>query len=229
MSQKVYPEWSLVGFADDELTAQQIKKIIDTHGVRNVVETGIFEGKTTNRFRLMGVNVIGVEINPEYAENSKTLIEREGGNVEIIKKFWETNEKTLLDSSVVKIILGNSPDVMKTVAPILQKNGLTLYFLDAHWGDYWPIRDEIAVLQNYDNLIIIADDFKVPGKDWGYVSYKGKDLDWHYIEDVVNGFKKKYRYFYSRELSEKSALHGKIYIFIGPIADTLENFDGEGE
>jgi hypothetical protein len=229
MTERIYPEWSLIGFADDERTAQQIKKIVDEHHVRNVVETGVFEGKTTNRFRLMGVNVIGVEIHPEYAENSKKLIEREGGRVQIVKKFWQVDAKVLLDPSVVKIVLGNSPDVIEAVAPVLQKSGLTVYFLDAHWGDYWPIRDEIKVLQKYDNLILIADDFKVPSrKDWGYISYKGQDLDWEYIKDVVDGFGEKYRYFYSRALSEKSALHGKIYIFVGAIAETLKEFDGEG-
>jgi predicted O-methyltransferase YrrM len=228
MEKKIYPEWSLIGFADDELTARQIQKIIVDFGVKTVVETGIFEGKSTNRFRLTGVNVIGVEISPEYAENSKKLIEREGGKVQIVNKFWEADEKLLLNKSVVKIIIGNSPDVLAKIAPIVQKAPVCLYFLDAHWGDYWPINDEIKALQSYNNLIIVADDIKVPGKDWGYISYKDKDLDWDLIKDDVCGFKKNFRYFYTREVSEKSARHGKIYIFVGDIAGKVRDFDGEG-
>lgn len=229
MEKKVYPEWSLVGFGDDEMTARQIEKIIADFGVKTVVETGIFEGKTTNRFRLMGVNVIGVEISPEYAENSRKLIEREGGRVQIVNKFWEADEKLLLDKSIVKIVVGNSPDVLAKIAPVLQKEPACLYFLDAHWGDYWPIKDEIKALHSVGDLIIVADDTKVPGKkDWGYVSYKGKDLDWDFIKDDIYGFKKDFRYFYSRELGEKSMHRGKIYIFVGDIARKVRDFDGEG-
>jgi hypothetical protein len=35
-------------------------------------------------------------------------------------------------------------------------------YLDAHWNDYLPLRDELSIVRSWDNTVALIDDFKVP-------------------------------------------------------------------
>jgi len=67
-----------------------------------------------------------------------------------------------------------------------------LFFLDAHWGSYWPLRDEIKMIRTLNQYLIVIDDFFVPGKSnpssphgaFGFDVYQGRILNWNYIGDV---------------------------------------------
>jgi len=63
-----------------------------------------------------------------------------------------------------------------------------LFYLDAHWEDYWPLRDEIIEIgkTHYDNCVIVIDDCKVPGRhDIPFDQYKGKECSFEYIQDLL--------------------------------------------
>ena len=68
------------------------------------------------------------------------------------------------------------------------------FFLDAHWGKYWPIRDELRVISTLPKFIIAIDDFFVPGKsdigkprsEFGFDFYHKRILCWGYIHDSFN-------------------------------------------
>lgn len=63
-----------------------------------------------------------------------------------------------------------------------------LYFLDAHWNDYWPLRDEIKQILRLPRFAIVVDDFAVPGHpDFGFETYKEGVCDWKYIKDLFDG------------------------------------------
>jgi hypothetical protein len=50
---------------------------------------------------------------------------------------------------------------------------LPLFFLDAHWYDYWPLLDEIELITSkVPRCVIIIDDFQVPGRN-DYVFCEG--------------------------------------------------------
>jgi hypothetical protein len=65
------------------------------------------------------------------------------------------------------------------------------FFLDAHWGPSWPIRDELATIAGLDRFIVAIDDFFVPGRsdvrrargDFGFDFYHRRVLNWGYIHD----------------------------------------------
>jgi hypothetical protein len=65
------------------------------------------------------------------------------------------------------------------------------FFLDAHWGNYWPVRDELKAIAAMDRFAIAIDDFYVPEKsnrasargDFGFDFYHGRILCWGYIRD----------------------------------------------
>lgn len=69
-----------------------------------------------------------------------------------------------------------------------------MFFLDAHWGKYWPIRDEIREILRLKRSLIVIDDFFVPGKsdpskphgEYGFEVHRGSVLDWAYIRDLFD-------------------------------------------
>jgi hypothetical protein len=70
-------------------------------------------------------------------------------------------------------------------------NNRLFFFLDAHWGKYWPIRDELKAIATLDKFAIAIDDFFVPGRsnvgkargDFGFDFYRDRILCWGYIHD----------------------------------------------
>lgn len=66
---------------------------------------------------------------------------------------------------------------------------MPLYYLDAHWGDYWPLRDEIL---NIERGIVCVSDFYVGDPDmfnpipYGFDSYNGIRCDKDLIMDIVS-------------------------------------------
>ena len=63
-------------------------------------------------------------------------------------------------------------------------------YLDAHWYNYLPIREEIAALADYSQVIAGIDDFEVPGQPaWGFDNYRRRGvLTWRYIADAARDF-----------------------------------------
>ena len=80
-----------------------------------------------------------------------------------------------------------------------QTDNRYLFFLDAHWGKYWPLRAEIKTIAQLDIYLIVIDDFLVPGKsdvnkphgEFGFDLYGGRILDWAYICDLFERTKVK--------------------------------------
>jgi hypothetical protein len=47
-------------------------------------------------------------------------------------------------------------------------NDPTLFYLDAHWEEYLPLRDELQLIyNNFPRAVVLVDDFKVDD-DLGY-------------------------------------------------------------
>ena len=67
-------------------------------------------------------------------------------------------------------------------------NKNTFFYLDAHWDkDDYPLLGELKILTNISHLnpIIAIDDFKTPGKDYGFDIYEGKVCSAPFIKDIV--------------------------------------------
>jgi len=61
----------------------------------------------------------------------------------------------------------------------------SLFFLDAHWEEHWPLRDELAfVLGECLDPVVIIDDFDV-GHGLYFDEYGGQRLGFGYVEDLV--------------------------------------------
>ena len=138
-------------FGGDKYLYEEFQKLVKRYKIKNIVETGTSKGDTTLAFSKMVDKVYTIEIKKEVYLTSKKRLS------------WEKN---------IQIFLGSSSDVLRKILPSLKGN--TLFFLDAHWGHYWPILDELKEISKVPYLkesIIVIHDFYVPGKDFGFDSY----------------------------------------------------------
>lgn len=130
------------------------------------VETGTFKGNTTTALSYIFDTVYTVEINDYYHKCA---------------------QESLNHLKHVEILKGSSEAVLKTLLPTIKHNR-PLFYLDAHWEENWPLREEIIAIgkTHKDNCVIIIDDAQVPNNlDIPCDAYKGQALSYEYIKDVL--------------------------------------------
>lgn len=143
------------------------KKIMVEYNSDAFIETGLFRGGTATIIRswFPDVKIYEVEINPRYCEYGRNLFQN------------DPNTEIFLSDS--KLFLENNIDMFK-------KHTNPLFFLDAHWDPKnWPLRDEIKYISKLDSPIVLIDDFKTPGKPYGFDTYDGVECSRAYIEDLI--------------------------------------------
>jgi len=60
-------------------------------------------------------------------------------------------------------------------------------YLDAHWYDYLPLREELAIISGWPDTLVMIDDFKVPfDPGFGWDKYDNKqEICYEFISDVL--------------------------------------------
>lgn len=157
---------------DDVYLRERLHQVVKENAIEYIVETGLNEGRSTLRFCGMAKRVIGIDIDPWCIdETSKRLSEHGYENFELLT--------------------GHSPDMLRMIfnmRPTFPTEH-TLFFLDAHWGEPWPLPDEIRAIPKGKGILVFHD-IKVPGHDFGFdgVMYEGKVCDFTYdlIKDILN-------------------------------------------
>lgn len=146
-----------------------------------VIETGTERGATTQFFASCFKEVHSIEL-ADSAYNSAVA--------------------AFKDKPHVHMHLGSSQQVLEKLLPTLKDKTL-LFFLDAHWYDYWPLGDELDEISktHHDHCIIVIDDFKVPGRsDISYdgYNYKGeyKECSYEFVKDKLRNIFSKYTFHY---------------------------------
>jgi hypothetical protein len=138
-----------------------------TYQIERVIETGTYQGNTTELFALLFDHVDTIEIIPSSYQESK----------EKLSVFPH-----------VECHLGSSEAVLRNILPSLQ--GIKcLFYLDAHWEGYWPLLEEIAEIAktHRDNCILVIDDIKVPGaKKIPYDSYGAHECSYEYVKKQLD-------------------------------------------
>lgn len=177
----------------DKYAVSKLIKLIEDFGVKTVVETGTWQGEGVLGFSKLLNNVYSIEINGQFFEDTKANVEGEGYTLA------ESGEDTAVytrGSSKITLILGSSPEVILRIIEGLPEP--ILFFLDAHWLDYWPLLDELTAIRRRPNSLIVIDDLKVPGKPFGYDTY-GVRLDWKLLKEPLAAINSNYRVFYNEE------------------------------
>jgi hypothetical protein len=106
------------------------------------VETGTFKGNTTAYLALLFSEVY---------------------TIEVLGSTYQSSSNKLKIFPNVQCLLGSSDVVLKDLLPRL-KGRPVLFYLDAHWNEWWPLREEIREIgkTHRDNCVIVIDDIKVP-------------------------------------------------------------------
>ncbi|MFX0063170.1 MAG: hypothetical protein ACFFC7_13415 [Candidatus Hermodarchaeota archaeon] len=132
------------------------------------VETGTFLGASTSFVaqRARSLKIFTCEINKDLYRIAKNKLESYK-NVNICHCSSEKYILRLLKQKK----LGNLP----------------LFFLDAHWGSYWPLLDELKlIIESRISAIILIDDFKVPGRpDFHFDRYSNKICGFETIKHLL--------------------------------------------
>lgn len=176
-------------FNGDRFLRNSVETLIRALNVKTIVETG------TNR----GATALWL------ASNARThSIEIDPGRFKIASKLARSKDNLVIH-------LGTSPDVLSRLIPDLA--GPVLFYLDAHWGEYWPILDELREISALPEAIVVIHDFLVPGRNFGFDRYDGKCLDIELIRPAMDEHFKRWTYWYNSQSG--GARRGVCFILTG--------------
>jgi hypothetical protein len=143
---------------DPNLTLM-IKKLQADFQLRNFVETGTYDGETSLAMSLLFDRVFTCDV-----------------------KDWQRK----LEFYYVRNLTyetKTSPEFLRAHLPEIRTQ--SLFYLDAHWGAFWPLRDELAIVFGQcQNPVILIDDFDA-GNGLFFDQYKEQKLDLAYIADRI--------------------------------------------
>jgi hypothetical protein len=191
-----------IGFNSQLKRKATFKAINEVYDFDAIIETGTNIGATTGYLAsLTGKQVHSCEIRPESFSLAKDLLYPYFENI----KLYNTDSIEFLNANLSSL-----------------SNGKLFIYLDAHWYDFLPLREEIEIISNQcREFLILIDDFQVMGDNgYGYDKYaNGKELTLKYILDLISRFNLS-AYFPSAPSGEETgAKRGYIYLAKG---QTLE-------
>ncbi len=134
-----------------------------------IVETGTYRGESTLFFATAGCPVYSSEVNPRYMGYAQA-------------RLWSRSN--------VSLFRGDSREFLRR---LIQNSNVSkdrvFFYLDAHWHDDLPLREEIdLIFRNWTRPVVMVDDFQVPD-DSGYLfdDYgEGKRLSLEYLDSVAH-------------------------------------------
>lgn len=141
------------------------RDILTTLSPTAIVETGTFRGTTTEFFAEFAVPVYTVEAVPRF-------------HFFAAYRFRELRDR-------VHLTLGDSRSFLNRLAadPTVPKSNV-FFYLDAHWNADLPLAQEITtIFANWQQAVIMIDDFAVPGDSYAYDDYgPGAALNAEYLD-----------------------------------------------
>ena len=175
----------------DRVAREEFARLVKDYQIRSIVETGTYHGITTEYLASLVPLVHSIEIDPRYQTIAR---QRVGKNKQ------------------VKLHLGNSPQVLDHILWGLPQP--SLFFLDAHWGGYCPLLDELRAMATMGirDPVVVIHDFKVPDTTLGYDTYQGKPFSPDYVDPMLPFlYPKGYRTHYN-DNSAEGARRGILYV-----------------
>lgn len=194
MTEQEYKQQNRLGFEGDTVAKEKMQKLITANDIKTVIETGTYLGSTTKHFS-------------EWAEQVHTI--------EIKKEHFLEARDFLQDKKNVIMYHGNSPETLDNILSNIDKHELLFIFLDAHWNEYNPLLDELAVIAKHGFRPVIAiHDFKVPGHpELGFDQYKDITYEWNWIEESVKKIYHGVNFTIEYNHKATGAKRGIIYIY----------------
>lgn len=124
-----------------------VESILGAVAFDRVVETGTYRGSTAEYLaRLTRVPILTVELVDRYFLYATWRLRRFGH---------------------VAVVHGESVGFLRSLTASPMRDGTTFFYLDAHWEEHLPLREEIELIATWPRWIALIDDFEVPD-DPGY-------------------------------------------------------------
>lgn len=167
-----YGDWCQSGYTrrtgpmnDQPARQQLVRDIAHAAAPQAVIETGTHRGATTGfLWAITGSPTWTVESSARYVSFAR----------------WR-----LRDLSAITVCQGDSRAFLRQLAADRRVPKETVFFyLDAHWGEDLPLREELVIITHcWSDPIIMIDDFEVPGDPgYGFDDYgNGKRLTRDYL------------------------------------------------
>ena len=175
---------------DDTVMLARFKEIVAEYRIQAIIETGIHHGLSTVLLSEMAPTVFAID------------------------NYWQSlmiSAVNLTGRKNVVLCAGNSPDVLWALRSVLPDQ--TLYFLDAHWQDYWPLLDEIKTIKPGTGVIVLHDIVVPSHPELGFDAYKGQPLDYAYVKDVLTQWSPTHRVEYNTKSEGTAHPRGVAYIY----------------
>lgn len=160
----------------DDVAKNQFAQLIKQFKIKTFIETGTYHGVTTEWLSSLVKTVHTIEINENYQTIAKERLE---------------------SLQNVHMHIGNSPEVLSHILPLVTVP--VMFFLDAHWGTYCPLNDELKAIKASGIIdpVITIHDFQVPNTTLGFDVYDGQALSLERVEPFLpnlysNGYKINY-------------------------------------
>lgn len=196
---------------ENSFNRQNIRRALVTEVLQEmkpscIIETGTFLGETTGFFAKFGFPVISSEISApiHYAAKQR------------LAKF-----------SNIKLMLCDSRLLFRNIISDNLNSKPAFIYLDAHWLDDLPLLEEIRLIDaNWDDYIILIDDFQVPNDPgYGYDKYsKKRILNLSYISGcLVN---KPIRVFFPSAPSSQESGAKRGYVFLAKGNENIKLLEG---
>jgi hypothetical protein len=154
-------------FNNDHVVEEECLRLISHFGIKQHVETGTAGGDTTEWLaKLPGESVVHT--------------------IEIVDEQYQRTSKRLASYPNITFHHGDSGKYLASLLETLPRQP-TLFYLDAHWQEYWPLRDELIAIDRWggENAIIVIDDFQVPNRSFHHDTWGGKPCGLDHIRDVL--------------------------------------------
>jgi len=148
---RIIPDYGNGGFHGDRVFQELISILVRDLHVTSFVETGTYMGESTtyvaSRWHILPI--FTCEINHKFFYKAKQRLE----------KFKNVGISATSSQEYIQLCIRDN-----------RVGNLPLFFLDAHWYNYWPLEDEVKIIaSSCPTAIIIIDDFEVPDRsDFGY-------------------------------------------------------------
>lgn len=124
------------------------RRILTELPLEVVLETGTYRGVTTEWLATFGKPVHSIEVEP---------------------RFHHFARRRLAPCPNVSLVLGDSETAIEGELAETLRDRSVFAYLDAHWREHLPLREEItAIGELAQDFVILIDDFEVPD-DKGYV------------------------------------------------------------
>jgi hypothetical protein len=206
MSEPILMPFQSLPFNGDTFICEEFLNLKEKFNITTAIETGSCVYSTTQWLGNNFGSVLTAEVNDEFAKWGKYKIEEMpnvcafiSDSVEFIKSISNADENYL---GLKDFSLNNA-----------------IFFLDAHWGDFCPLLNELKEIANkvfvFVNPIIAIHDFKVPNEPTlGYDSINGQAFDYEWIKkslEAIYGVDG-YDYYYNSHEKSTQIKRGIIYI-----------------